>query len=90
MLEEALKWNRLYTRLKDTWIEERFEAQMRISKCLMGLDYSMDEVIYEMEEAIKIFPDRAEPHYHLGKYLNQKGNHSLAYHHLKLAKSISL
>jgi glycosyltransferase involved in cell wall biosynthesis len=90
MLEEALKWNRLYTRLKDTWIEERFEAQMRISKCLMGLDYSMDEVIYEMEEAIKIFPDRAEPHYHLGKYLNQKDNHSLAYHHLKLARSMSL
>jgi glycosyltransferase involved in cell wall biosynthesis len=90
MFEEALKWNRLYTRLKDTWIEERFEAQMRISKCLMGLDYSIDEVIYEMKEAIKIFPDRAEPHYYLGVYLNQKGNHVLAYHHLKLAKSMSL
>lgn len=90
MIREALQWNRLYTKLQNTWIEERFEAQMRISRCLMRLDNPTQEVINEMEKAIAIFADRAEPYYHLGKYLNQKGYHELAYQYLTKAKNISL
>jgi tetratricopeptide (TPR) repeat protein len=43
-----------------------------------------------MEKAIQIFPDRAEPHYHLGKYLNSIGKHERAFTHLMWARNCSL
>lgn len=89
-IKKSLQWNRLYTKLQNTWIEERFEAQMRVSRCLMRLDATVQEVIAEMEKAIAIFADRAEPYYHLGMYLNKKGYHELAYQYLKKAKNVSL
>jgi len=85
MYTEGLQWNRLYLKLKDTWIEEVFEAQMRVSKCLMALKRPMDEVIAEMTKAIDIFPDRSEPYYTLGKYLNGIGRFDLGYGYLKRA-----
>lgn len=89
--EQALKWNRLYLKLKDIWIEEEFEVQMRIALCMMQIErYSEEEIIAEMEKAINIFPDRAEPHMRLGKYLNRIGNHHLAYIHLNKAKNMDL
>lgn len=92
MYNKALEWNSLYQRINNTWIEERFESQMRISKCMMKMPekYSVQRVINEMEKAISIFDDRAEPYYHLGCYLNQKGMHDLAYSYLSKAKSINL
>ena len=90
MMKEALQWNRLYTKLSNSWIEERFEAQMRISKCLMSLDREFDEVKKEMDTAINIFSDRAEPYYHFGLYCNQRGNFELGYEYLVKARRISL
>jgi hypothetical protein len=91
MMLEGLQWNRLYTRLKDTWSEERFEAQMRISRCLMALpDSDPNLIVDEMNAAITLSPDRAEPYYYLGLYLNKIGNHTLAYDYLSRAKKISL
>jgi glycosyltransferase involved in cell wall biosynthesis len=85
MYDESLKWNRLYLKVKDTWIEETFEAQMRVSQCLIALGADLNEIIAEMDKAIAIFPDRSEPCVHLGRYLNQKGQHELAYKYLKQA-----
>jgi hypothetical protein len=31
MIEEGLKWNKLYLKINGGWIEEKFEAQMRVS-----------------------------------------------------------
>jgi len=89
-IRKALQWNKLYTRLEGAWIEERFEAQMRISRCLMYLNGDINEIIAEMEKAIAIFPDRAEPYFHLGTYLNRNSRHELAYKYLKKASEISL
>ena len=83
--ESAIKWNRLYIKLKDTWIEERFEAQMRIATSMMVLKYDLDEIIHEMNEAIKIISDRAEPYYFLGRYCNLIGEFETAYKYLKIA-----
>lgn len=85
MYEEAIKWNRLYLKLSEGWIEEKFEAQMRISKCMMNLKYPLPEIIKEMEKAISIFNDRAEPYFHLGKYCNFIGDFDLGYKYLKRA-----
>jgi len=85
MHEDAIKWNRLYLKLSEGWIEEKFEAQMRISKSMMVLNYPLSDIINEMEMAIKIFNDRAEPYYHLGKHCNLLGEFELGYKYLKRA-----
>ena len=90
MFREGLQWNRLYLKVKDTWIEETFEAQMRVSQCLMALGADLNEVVTEMDKAIAIFPDRAEPRVRLGRYLNQQGKHELAYKYLSEAKRINI
>lgn len=90
MNKEALQWNRLYTKLKNNWIEEHFEAQMRVSQCLMRLSGDFDEIKMEMDRAIEIFPDRAEPYYHFGLYCNQLGKFDIGYDYLKRARSLSL
>jgi glycosyltransferase involved in cell wall biosynthesis len=90
MYKEALEWNCLYLKLKNTWIEEQFEAQMRISICLMRMNATKEEVIKQMDRAIAIFSDRAEPYHHIGKYLNHIGQHELAYQYLIKGKQCSL
>lgn len=90
MPEEALKWNTMYMKLNGGWIEEKFEAQMRISLCMMKLNYSHDRIIQEMEKAISMFPDRAEPNYHIGAFCNRIGRHQEAYTYLTKALSIDI
>ncbi len=82
MFHESIKWNRLYLNLQNTWDEERFEAQLRVALCMINLKYTTQIIIDEMEKAIEIFPDRAEPIYHLGKYLVGAGEHEKAYSYL--------
>ena len=82
MPEEGLRWNTLYIKMNGGWIEEKFEAQMRVSLCMMKLNYSHDRIIEEMNKAIAIFPDRAEPYYHIGAFCNRIGRHDEAYKYL--------
>jgi hypothetical protein len=87
MWKESLMWNRLYTKLKNTWIEEEFEARMRISKCLMMLNENQEKIRSEMEVAINMFPDRAEPLYSLGSYFNNIGDFEKGHYYLSQAKT---
>ena len=86
MWKESIMWNRLYTKLKNTWIEEEFEANMRISKCLMQLSDTPEKIKSQMEIAIQMFSDRAEPLYYLGSYFNATGNFEMGYYYLSQAK----
>jgi len=91
--EKALQWYRLYLRLEDTWIEERYEAQMRLSRILMRLDDHRDnfyEIKNEMDKAIAIFDDRAEAYYFFGEYCGQIGEYELSYDYLKKAQVCNL
>ena len=87
MFKEAYQWYNLYTKLKDTWNEEVFESHMRLGHCMIELKFEMEQIVKQFEKAIKIFPDRAEPHYWLGKYLNSNSHNEQAYKYLKEAKS---
>lgn len=87
MFKEAYQWYNLYTKLKDTWIEEEFESQMRLGRCMIELKFHVDKVINQFEKAIQIFPDRAEPYYAVGKFLNVEPHNELAYKYLKEAKN---
>jgi len=88
--KEAIQWYTLYTKLKDTWIEELFESHMRIARCMIHLKYDDESIINQMNKAITIFGDRAEPYYMLGKYFNDKSNTVLGYKYLKLAQQQKL
>ncbi len=92
MKREAAQWYKLYTKLeKDTWIEETFEAHKRIARCFMNFpEKTVEEVVEQMEKAMQIFPDRAEPIAELGQFLNQKGKHELAYKYLRRGIDLSL
>jgi Rps23 Pro-64 3,4-dihydroxylase Tpa1-like proline 4-hydroxylase/glycosyltransferase involved in cell wall biosynthesis len=87
MYEEAIKWYRLYTKLSNSWVEELFESHMRIAICMMRLNYELNKIETEMSIAIKLCVDRAEPHFHIGKYCNLIGEFEKGYSHFKLAKS---
>jgi tetratricopeptide (TPR) repeat protein len=88
--EDALRWYRLYTKMSDGWIEEKFESHMRISRCMMLLGWDLGKIIDQMSIAIEMFPDRAEPLYHLGIYCNNVKEFDRAYKYLSQAKDKSL
>lgn len=83
--KEAYKWYNLYTKLKNSWIEEEFESNCRMGKCLIQLNEEKSKIIDQFEKAIKILPDRAEPYYILGKYLNDNSDHEKSYFYLSEA-----
>jgi glycosyltransferase involved in cell wall biosynthesis len=87
MIEDGLKWNSLYLKMDGGWIEEKFEAQMRIGICMIRLDYPHDRIIQEMEKAITMFPDRSEPLFHIGSFCNRIQQHENAYKYLTRALS---
>jgi hypothetical protein len=51
--KEAIQWYTLYIHLIDAWAEERFEAYMRIAKCMMHLDFPTEKIKYHIEKAIE-------------------------------------
>ena len=51
---------------------------------------TIENIVEEMEKAISIFPDRAEPLYSLGAYCNKIGEHNLAYKYLTRALPIDI
>jgi len=88
--KEAIQWYTLFTQLKDTWNEEFFESVLRIGKCMIELKFDENQIKVQLEKAINIFPDRAEPYFVLGKYFNDKSNAKLGYHYLIEAKNKNL
>jgi tetratricopeptide (TPR) repeat protein len=89
-LKEAIQWYTLYTKLRENWSEELFESNVRIGRCMIGLQFDKEKIIRQFEKAIKIFPDRAEPYFILGVYLNQKSDCTLGYKYLREAKNKDL
>ncbi len=86
---EAIKWSKLYQRLKDSWIEEDYECQLRIMKSKINLKRDNQEICKEADKAISILPDRAEAYQIIGKYMNDIRRNDLAYAYLSKAKQLS-
>jgi hypothetical protein len=79
MFKEACQWYSLYTKLKDNWLEEVFESNLRILRCYVELDFPKNKIIDQANKTISIFEDRAEPYLFIGRYLNNIGSYILAY-----------
>lgn len=88
--EQAIKWYCIYTKFKDTWIEELFESHIRITTCMIYLGYPFVRIKQEIDKAISILSDRAEPYYIFGKYANGLQEFEVAYHYLKQARKCDL
>lgn len=88
--KEAIQWYTLYTKIRDNWCEEMFESTVRIGRCMIRLKFDKQIIINQFEKAIKIFPDRAEPNFILGQYLNQSSDCTLGYKYLREAKNKNL
>ena len=89
-LKEAIQWYTLYTKVKDTWIEELFESNIRIGICMIKLNFDKEKIINQFKKTINIFPDRAEPYFTIGKYLSDISDTELGYYYLKQAKTKNL
>lgn len=90
MYLEAAQNYSLYTKMKNTWIEEEFEANLRLFICFRNLNYPIEKILAQAKKTIDIFPDRAEPYYILGKHLNHIKQFELAYDYLKAARAKKL
>ena len=82
---EALQWYNLYLKLKNTWIEEEYEAHLRIARLLIYLNKPVEDIKQIIDKAITIFPDRAEAYFILGKHCNYIPQYEIAYNYLKKA-----
>lgn len=67
--QKSLNWYTLYTKLEDTWFEEKFESYLRIAKCRIELGQSVEEIKPFIESAIALEPERAEPYALLARHL---------------------
>lgn len=50
----------------------------------------IEAIVHEMEKAIALFPDRAEPYYYLGVHMNWSGDFAKGYEYLKEAQKKDL
>jgi len=93
---KAAQYYKMYIHTKDTWNEELFESYLRYAQCLMtikdkqldkemGIEITYERIMDEMQKAMDLFGDRAEPYFILGKYLNQNSQCELSYKYLKKA-----
>lgn len=90
-LNKAIEWYSLYLHINNTWVEERFESLVRIARCLIQLGRGKDEVLKQLNRAIDLFPDRAEPYYFAGEYLlYREVDCQLAYDYLSRGRACSL
>lgn len=87
---ESIQWNKLYTQLKSTWIEEEFEANLRIARSMILLNKPTDDITQQLKKTIAIFPDRSEPYLYMGQQLNAAGNYEQAFKYLKRGQQNSL
>jgi hypothetical protein len=87
---EAERWYRIFLSLPNTWREEVFEAHLRIARCQMATRASIDLVQRSIDDALAIFPDRAEPAFWFGVYANQHKDWVAAYRYLTRARACSI
>ena len=84
-VSDAIKWYSLYTKLSNTWIEERYYSFLQLG--LLYTDFKKRE--FHLLSAIELIPDRAEAYVVLGTMYNQNKIFEEAYNLLSKARAIS-
>lgn len=92
--QNSINWYTLYTKLKDTWFEEEFEANLKIAKCRINLGQSISKIKPFIDRAIQIEPERAEPYALFARHVfynaGEEKNVQLAYSYMKRAVECDL
>ena len=86
--ENSAKWYSLYTKIENTWIEEKFECYVRLGNLFQKLGKSFEKVEEKYLKAISIIPDRAEPYMNLGRFYHQQKEWEKGYAILKKGMKI--
>ncbi len=84
--ETSFKWYNLYSKLKNTWNEEVFESYLRLAMCRIKLAHDEHLIVNDINNAIKMFNDRAEPYFILANYYLNKQHYNTAYEIFAKAK----
>ena len=92
--QNALNWYTLYTKLKGTWFEEEFEANLKIAKCRIALGQSINKIKPFIDRAIQLEPERAEPYAIFARHIfynaGKEKDTSLGYSYMKRAVGCDL
>jgi hypothetical protein len=88
--KKALKWYSLYIKLQNIWIEEEYESYLKISDCMIKLEYNINNIVKNISKCIDIFGDRAEHHNLIGNYYLKYEMYNLAYFCFKKASEKNL
>lgn len=70
-------------------LELAYEIFVNLALLVTELDGSIDIVEHHYEDALKIYPDRAEPYYYLSIYCQKRSNYEKSYELLKKALLLS-
>lgn len=84
--KDALQWYLQYTKLSNVDKDELFEVYIKIAQLLYIFDYSIDTIIKYIVLATRIYNDRAEPYYYIGRIFNHHTNYEMGYFNLKKAQ----
>ena len=87
---KAMRFYQIYVNLEDNSEDERFISYLRIGMCMSFIGSRHEDIVLEVQKAINVCPDRAEPYFFLGKECNKCGKYDDAYRYLHLAKSMNL
>ncbi len=85
----SFKWYNLYSKLKNTWNEEVFESYLRMASCRIHLNHNDNLIENDINNAIKLFNDRAEPYVILANYFLNKKQYDKSYELFSKAKQFN-
>lgn len=88
--EEALLWYSFYIKLGNNWDEEIYESYLKISNCMININYDDTLIVRSLEKACKLFNDRAEAYFDLGMFYYKRKNYYLSFINLSISKSKNL
>jgi hypothetical protein len=84
--KEALEWYSLYTKLKNTWVEEVYLSYCYMGPLMESLKYPFTKIEAVYLKAIETIPDRGEAMLSLGRLYNHNKRFDDAYQILLKAK----
>lgn len=86
--ENAAKWYTLYTKIENTWSEEKYESYLRLGFLFQKLGMLIEKTEEKFLKAISIIPDRAEAYINLGRFYNGNKEWEKGYQILKKGTTI--
>lgn len=83
--KNALDWYLLYTKYSNVDNDKLYESYIKIGQLLHIFDYSIDIIIQYFVLATRIYNERAEAYYYMGRIFIDYSNYDMGFYNLKKA-----